>query len=87
MAGFFGGREAFLHEAIDSFISQSYTDALLLVWDDGSTDGSLQVAQSFARNDPRIQVIKAPHLGRAIALHKAVQITHSEFSLFCRQGH
>ncbi|NET51530.1 MAG: glycosyltransferase [Merismopedia sp. SIO2A8] len=72
-------REAFLQEAIASFSAQSYTDAQLLVWDDGSTDGSLHIAQSLALKDQRIKVVNAPHLGRAIALKKAVQLTSSEF--------
>lgn len=72
-------RVSFLPEAIASFLSQAYADAELLIWDDGSSDSSLQIAQSFAQKDKRIRVISAPHLGRAIALKKAVDQTDSEF--------
>jgi glycosyltransferase involved in cell wall biosynthesis len=45
---------AFLAEAIESILSQSFKDFELLIVDDGSTDTTLDIARSFT--DPRIVI-------------------------------
>ena len=72
-------RAIFLAEAISSILSQTYTHFELLIWDDGSTDNSLEIAQQYASQDSRIQVIAAPHLGRGQALKRAVSKTQGEY--------
>ncbi|CAM9357876.1 glycosyltransferase family 2 protein [Acinetobacter bereziniae] len=47
--------EAYLEDAINSILIQSFKNWELILVDDGSTDRSLQIAQSF--NDSRIRVI------------------------------
>ena len=71
-------REATLAEAIDSALAQSFEAFELLIWDDGSTDGSLGVAERYAARDPRVRVIAAPHQGRVAALNAAVAATHTD---------
>jgi glycosyltransferase involved in cell wall biosynthesis len=46
---------AYLREAIDSVLSQTFPDFEFLIIDDASTDDSLAIIQSYA--DPRIKVI------------------------------
>jgi glycosyltransferase involved in cell wall biosynthesis len=48
----------FLAEAIESVVHQQFLDWELLLVDDGSTDGSAEIAQRYARSDKRIH-----HLG------------------------
>ncbi|MBP9027352.1 MAG: glycosyltransferase family 2 protein, partial [Phycisphaerae bacterium] len=43
--------------AIDSALAQTYEPLEVVVIDDGSSDGSLEVAQSYAQRDPRVRVI------------------------------
>lgn len=50
----------YLAEAIDSICWQTYQDWRLLVLDHGSTDGSLELAQSYAERDSRIVVQSLP---------------------------
>lgn len=45
----------YLAQALDSLISQDFTDWELLAVDDGSTDGTLELLQTYARRDARIR--------------------------------
>ncbi|HBB34110.1 MAG TPA: filamentous hemagglutinin [Cyanobacteria bacterium UBA8803] len=65
-------RERYLGAAIESILSQTRRDLELLVWDDGSTDGSIRIAQNYARRDRRARVIAAEHQGRILALAAAI---------------
>jgi len=53
----FYNAEKYLALAIESVLQQTYTDWELLLLDDGSTDNSLSIAQSYAQKDSRIKVI------------------------------
>src|SRR5271154_2723962 len=62
---------AFIGECIRSVQAQTVSDWEMIVVDDGSDDGTPEIAESF--NDPRIFVIRRPHegvagLGRSYAL-------------------
>jgi filamentous hemagglutinin family protein len=58
-------REQYLSAAIESVLTQTYKDFELLIWDDGSTDRSLEISQSYARQDDRVRVISTEHQGIA----------------------
>lgn len=47
----------FLAAAIDSVLWQTYTNWQLILLDDGSTDNSLNIANSYAEKDNRITVV------------------------------
>jgi glycosyltransferase involved in cell wall biosynthesis len=56
----------FLGESIESIIGQTYPDWRLLILDHGSSDGSTELANSFAQRDRRIRILPMPtaeHLG------------------------
>lgn len=72
-------REQYLSAAIESILTQTDADFELLLWDDGSTDASVEIAQHYAAQDKRIQVIAAPHQGRAPALKAAVAATTGRY--------
>ncbi|HIK56976.1 MAG TPA: glycosyltransferase family 2 protein [Synechococcales cyanobacterium M55_K2018_004] len=61
-------REQYLSAAIESILAQTRGDFELIIWDDGSTDRSLEIAQHYAQRDPRIQVVAAEHRGHLSAL-------------------
>ena len=52
----FYNAEKYLDIAIGSILNQTYTNWKLFLLDDGSTDGSLEIALSYA-TDRRIRVI------------------------------
>ena len=44
--------EKTLREAVDSICRQTYTNWELILWDDGSTDGTYKIAQEYAAEYP-----------------------------------
>jgi len=72
-------RERYLGAAIDSILAQTWGDFELIVWDDGSTDGSVAIAQDYAKRDPRVRVIAAEHQGRGISLKRAIAQTTGSY--------
>lgn len=72
-------REKYLASAIESILAQSYPDFELLIWDDGSTDGSVEIAQKYAAIDKRIKVIAHEHLGLGWTLKKAITTTSGQY--------
>ncbi|NDJ19008.1 glycosyltransferase [Myxacorys almedinensis A] len=71
-------RERFLAAAIESVLSQTYQKFELLIWDDGSTDGSVSLIRNYARNR-RVQIVTAPHQGRVPALKAAIAQTKGTY--------
>ncbi|MEM6884010.1 MAG: glycosyltransferase [Verrucomicrobiota bacterium] len=68
---------SYVHEAIDSVLKQSFQDFELLVYDDGSTDGSVSVIESFS--DPRIRLVKSEvNQGYTTWLNRGLQDSRGE---------
>ncbi|HEY9608847.1 glycosyltransferase, partial [Allocoleopsis sp.] len=67
--------ERYLGAAIESVLSQTRGDFELLIWDDGSTDDSVRIAQTYAKQDSRVRVVAAVHQGRVQALKGAIAQT------------
>ena len=60
--------ETFLREAIESILQQTWTDFEFLIVDDGSTDQTREILQSY--NDERIRVLDQPtNIGLAKSLN------------------
>ena len=58
----------YVEQAVRSICRQSYQNWELLVWDDGSTDGSREIVADMARSEPRIRLLGGEHLGVGSAL-------------------
>lgn len=71
--------EKYLADAIESVLSQSFEDFELLVHDDGSTDGSAQILQKYARRDKRICVSQAPNAGITAVLNLLATAARGEY--------
>jgi len=73
-------RAPFLSAAIESVLKQTKSDFELLIWDDGSTDESLEIARNYAKKDRRIRVIAGEHRGETPARKAAMaEITGAYF--------
>jgi glycosyltransferase involved in cell wall biosynthesis len=75
---FFNATET-LESAIQSIQSQTYKDWELLLVDDGSTDGSEELAKSFATKDDRIHYLSLPHAGIVSALLEGLKVARGDF--------
>jgi glycosyltransferase involved in cell wall biosynthesis len=60
----------FLGRTLDSVLAQTMTDWELVVFDDGSTDATADVAEAYASDDPRIRVVRASNGGVAAARNR-----------------
>lgn len=78
--------ERFLDETLLSVRRQSYRNLEILVRDDGSTDGTLEIAHRNAREDSRITVIESEQNagGRANYISLA-KLATGEFIKYCNQ--
>lgn len=50
----------FLPDAIESVLAQTHRELELIVWDDGSTDDSFEIAERYAARDDRVRVLHHP---------------------------
>ena len=71
--------ERYLAEAVESVLAQTRRDFELVVWDDGSTDRTLEIARDYAKLDDRVRVVAAKHLGRTPALKAAIAETTAPY--------
>ena len=62
--------EKYLHEAINSILQQTFTDFEFIIVDDGSTDSTCRIIQSY--NDPRIILISRENKGMGVSLNEAI---------------
>ena len=65
--------EPFISRCLDSVISQTYPNLEILVVDDGSSDGTVDVLRSYAANDDRIRVWQEVHRGVSIVRNQLLK--------------
>lgn len=55
--------ERYLEATLDSILSQSYTDFEIVCVDDGSTDRSPSILESYSLKDPRLTIVRQANAG------------------------
>ncbi len=78
----FYNSESTLGRCIESVLAQTYTDFELLLVDDGSTDGSLSVCESYALSDSRLRVVRQPHGGVCEARNNGLRLLSGDYVSF-----
>ncbi len=71
--------ERFLPDAIESVLAQTFNDWELIIVDDGSTDGSGQIADEYARRDERIHVIHQENMWIYAAMNSGIMAAAGEY--------
>ena len=70
--------EAYIREAVESVLAQTWRDFELLILDDGSRDGSLAIVQEIARRDPRVRVIARENRGLTETLNELLTVARGQ---------
>lgn len=72
-----------LRSTIDSIQSQTYQDWELILIDDGSSDGTYDLAMSYAATDSRVKPSRIEHGGRGKARNACIERATGEFIAVC----
>jgi glycosyltransferase involved in cell wall biosynthesis len=71
--------DRYLDQAIQSIVDQTYANFELIIINDGSTDGSLEIIQRHMRADPRIRLIDQENQGLIAALNNGILASRAEY--------
>ena len=69
--------EKYLREAVDSILNQTFTDFEFIIINDGSTDRTREILESY--NDPRIVLINQEHIGFTKSLNKGIALAKGDY--------
>lgn len=71
--------EKYLHQCIDSVLTQTYSDFELILVDDGSTDECTKIIDAYAAKDTRIIAIHKPNGGLVSARKAGLELAHGDY--------
>ena len=74
--------EAYLEKCIDSIVNQSYSKLEIILVNDGSTDSSGAICQSYAEKDSRIKVTNKPNGGLSSARNTGLDCASGDYIAF-----
>lgn len=72
----------YLKRCMDSIAAQSYHDFEVILIDDGSTDGSGALCDSFTTKDERVRVIHQKNKGLASSRKRGVDVSRGTYVIF-----
>lgn len=72
----------YIQTCIESILSQTYKELELLLIDDGSKDGSLDICRMFQKEDSRIKVVHQENQGVSSARNRGLSIASGEYIVF-----
>ena len=71
--------EEFLKECLDCIVNQTLEDIEIICVNDGSSDNSLAILNSYAQNDNRFEVISQENAGHAAATNRGMKLAKGEY--------
>ena len=71
--------EPCIRAMVESLQAQDWEDLQILLSDDGSTDGSVDLMTALAEQDPRITVVVGPNTGVSSARNRALRLADGEY--------
>jgi len=77
----YNGEET-IRRCVDSILAQEYRDFELLLVDDGSIDGSVQILDDYGRQDERVRVIHKENTGVSDTRNTAIELARGTYLQF-----
>lgn len=74
--------EKLVGRCIESVLAQSFPDWELILVDDGSRDGSLNVLREYEKKDTRLKVIHQENAGPGIARNRGIKEATGDYIVF-----
>ena len=71
--------EEFLEPCLDSIVNQTLDDIEIICVNDGSSDKSLDILNSYAKNDDRLTVISQENKGHAVATNRGMGLAKGKY--------
>ena len=74
--------EKYLKDCLESIITQDEKDIEIICINDGSTDESLKILETYACNDKRVSIINQENQGQAVARNRGISLAKGEYLCF-----
>ena len=74
--------EEFLEECLESIRNQTYTNIEVILVNDGSTDGSREICESYCEKDIRFRLINQENQGQSVARNRGVKESVGQYIMF-----
>ncbi len=74
--------DSYIHRCIDSILAQTFNEFELILVDDGSTDNSGLICDTYALKDERIFVVHQKNKGQSIARNLGIDISRGTYISF-----
>ena len=71
--------DRYLRQCIESLIQQTIQNIEIICVNDGSTDGSLQILEEYAKKDLRINIISKPNSGYGDSMNVGMAMAKGEY--------
>lgn len=75
--------ESYIDRCVESILGQTFTDFELIIIDDGSTDGTGNILDEYAKKDERVRVIHSQNQGQSTARNLGLELCKGEYIYFC----
>ena len=74
--------EKYLAECIQSVLNQNYDSYELIIVNDGSTDGTLDICKNYEETNSHVRVFSWENKGLILARRKGIELSRGEYILF-----
>lgn len=71
-----------LRQCLDSLLAQTFSDFEIVAVNDGSTDGSRGILETYERTDRRIRIVDRPNGGQSAARNTGIEASRGRYLFF-----